>query len=95
MSQRYFEGTQVNQNADKKPLAHIRVLMYIPQPNGGESYDLLGEAESEEELLQIMTHLPDDCGSVEIHLFLRGRSSGMRSMGCIGISMCSPVNGDT
>ena len=76
MSERFFAGTSTKRIADKKPLAQIRVLMYVPHPNGEISYDVLGEAESEEELVQIMTHLPDDCGSVEIHLFLRGRIAG-------------------
>jgi hypothetical protein len=82
MSERnFFAGTSIKWIADNKPLAHIRVLMYVPHPDGGVSYDVLGEAESEEELVQIMTHLPDDCGSVEIHLFLRGRIVGNANYG--------------
>ncbi len=82
MSERFFEaGTSIKQIADNKPLAHIRVLMYVPHPNGEISYDVLGEVKTEKELVEILTHLPDGCGSVEIHLFLRGRIVGNANYG--------------
>ncbi|HZU70485.1 MAG TPA: hypothetical protein VFA09_24650 [Ktedonobacteraceae bacterium] len=81
MSERFFAGTHIQRIADDKPLAHIRVLMYVRHPNGEISYDLLGEVKTEEELVEIMTHLPNGCGSVEIYLFLRGRIVGNANYG--------------
>lgn len=65
-----------SRRASLHPLSSLEVLMYDSLPNGSISYHLLAEVDSEKAFVDIMTHLPDECGSVRVLLYMRGEVVG-------------------